>query len=143
MPEPILVSTWPFGLPANNAGFVHAARAGGLLDALEQTCVHCELDPAVDSVGIGGIPDSSGVVSLDGAVMLSPARSAGVGYVRKYAHPVSIARRVMEKTPHKLLVGEGAEAFAAGEGFKTAELLTDAARKKWETWKASGAHLDF
>jgi isoaspartyl peptidase/L-asparaginase-like protein (Ntn-hydrolase superfamily) len=75
--------------------------------------------------------------------MLSPARSAGVGYVRRYAHPVSIARRVMEKTPHKLLVGEGAERFAAAEGFATAELLTEGARRRWETWRATGAHLDF
>jgi L-asparaginase/N4-(beta-N-acetylglucosaminyl)-L-asparaginase len=143
MPQPILVSTWPFGLPANDAGFPHARRPGGILDALEQTCLHCELDPAVDSVGVGGLPDASGHVSLDGAVMLSPATSAGVAYVRKYPHPVSIARRVMEKTPHKLLVGEGAEAFAAAQGFEPAELLTERSRKKWEQWKASGAHPDF
>jgi L-asparaginase/N4-(beta-N-acetylglucosaminyl)-L-asparaginase len=143
MPEPILVSTWPFGLPANAAGFPHATKPGGILDALEQTCIHAELDPAVDSVGIDGIPDASGQVSLDGAIMLSPAKSAGVAYVRKYAHPVSIARRVMERTPHKLLVGDGAEAFAAAQGFKPAELLTDAARKKWEQWKTTGQHRDF
>jgi L-asparaginase/N4-(beta-N-acetylglucosaminyl)-L-asparaginase len=143
MPDPILLSTWHFGLPANRAGWPHLLKAGGLLDGLEQTCVACELDPAVDSVGVGGLPDASGEVSLDGAVMLSPARSAGVAHIRRYAHPVSIARRVMEKTPHKLLVGEGAERFAASEGFATAELLTDAARRKWEAWRATGAHLDF
>jgi len=143
MPDPILLSTWHFGLPANKAGWPHLLKAGGLLDALEQTCVACELDPAVDSVGVGGLPDASGEVSLDGAVMLSPARSAGVAYVRRYAHPVSIARRLMEKTPHKLLVGEGAERFAASEGFATAELLTNRAHEKWEAWRATGAHLDF
>jgi L-asparaginase/N4-(beta-N-acetylglucosaminyl)-L-asparaginase len=138
MPDPILLSTWRFGLPANSAGWPHARRPGGLLDALEQTCVSCELDPEVNSVGVGGLPDASGEVSLDGAIMLSPARSAGVGYVRHYPHPVSIARRVMEKTPHKLLVGEGAERFAREEGFATANLLSDAARAKWEEWKRSG-----
>jgi N4-(beta-N-acetylglucosaminyl)-L-asparaginase len=143
MPDPILVSTWHFGLPANAAGFPHLHKPGGVLDALEQTCIHAELDPNVDSVGIGGLPDASGQVTLDGAIMLSPARSAGVAYVRNYPHPVSIARRVMEKTPHKLLVGDGAEQFAARQGFKPANLLTQAARKKWEAWKASGAHKDF
>jgi L-asparaginase/N4-(beta-N-acetylglucosaminyl)-L-asparaginase len=143
MPDPLLVSTWPFGLPANAAGWPHAQRPGGILDALEQTCIHAELDPDVDSVGIGGLPDASGQVSLDGAIMLSPAKSAGVAYIRKYAHAVSIARRVMEKTPHKLLVGDGAELFAAQQGFKPANLLTEHARKKWEHWKATGAHKDF
>ena len=138
MPDPILVSTWRFGLPANNAGWPYINKPNGLLDGLEQTCIACELDLSVDSVGVGGLPDSSGEVSLDGAIMLSPARSAGVAYVRKYPHPVSIARRAMEKTPHKLLVGDGAERFAAGEGFAPAQLLTDKARAKWEEWKRTG-----
>ncbi len=138
LPSPILLSTWRFGLPANAAGWPHLRRPGGLLDALEQTCIACELDPNVNSVGVGGLPDASGEVSLDGAIMLSPARSAGVGYVRKYPHPVSIARRVMEKTPHKLLVGDGAERFAAQEGFRPAQLLTDAARARWEEWTLTG-----
>src|SRR3954468_459005 len=143
MPDPILLSTWHFGLPANKAGWPQMLKAGGLLDGLEQTCVACELDPAVDSVGVGGLPDASGDVSLDGAVMLSPARSAGVAYVRRYAHPVSIARRVMERTPHKLLVGAGAERFAASQGYEEAVLLTENARRKWEEWKLTGAYRDF
>jgi L-asparaginase/N4-(beta-N-acetylglucosaminyl)-L-asparaginase len=141
MAEPILISTWRFGLPANTAGWPHLQRAGGLLDGLEQTCIACELDPNVNSVGVGGLPDASGEVSLDGAIMLSPAQSAGVGYVRKYPHPVSIARRVMEKTPHKLLVGEGAERFAESAGFKPAQLLSEAARAKWAEWKRTGESI--
>lgn len=143
MPQPLLVSTWHFGLPANVPGFPHLLRPGGLLDALEQTCISCELDPGCDSVGVGGLPDASGQVSLDGAIMLSPAQSAGVAYICNYPHPVSIARRVMEKTPHKLLVGQGAEDFAAREGFASAQLLTEPARRKWEAWKATGQHKDF
>jgi L-asparaginase/N4-(beta-N-acetylglucosaminyl)-L-asparaginase len=138
LPAPILLSTWRFGLPANAAGWPHLQRPGGLLDALEQTCIACELDPHVNSVGVGGLPDSSGIVSLDGAIMLSPAQSAGVGYLRGYPHPVSVARRVMEKTPHKLLVGDGAERFAAAEGFATAQLLTEPARARWQEWKRTG-----
>lgn len=147
MADPILLSTWKFGLPANAAGWPYAQKTGGVLDALEQTCISCELDLSVDSVGVGGLPDAGGEVSLDGAVMLSAARSAGVAYVRKYPHPVSIARRVMEKTGHKLLVGEGAERFAKAEGFAPAELLTPVARAKWEEWKRTGVghdpHPDF
>ncbi|MEZ0264289.1 MAG: isoaspartyl peptidase/L-asparaginase [Phycisphaerae bacterium] len=143
MPDPILLSTWHFGARANPAGWPHLLTPGGLLDALEQTCVACELDEAVDSVGVGGLPDALGHVSLDGAVMLSPARCAGVAHVRRYAHPVSIARRVMERTPHKLLVGEGAEMFAAAQGFSEAKLLTVRAKEKWEAWRATGEHLDF
>jgi N4-(beta-N-acetylglucosaminyl)-L-asparaginase len=142
MPDPILLSTWKFGLSANAAGWPYALKPGGVLDALERTCISCELDLSVDSVGVGGLPDASGEVSLDGAVMLSPAKSAGVAYVRKYPHPVSIARRVMEKTAHKLLVGEGAEQFAKAEGFETANLLTDSARAKWEEWKRTGIGHD-
>jgi L-asparaginase/N4-(beta-N-acetylglucosaminyl)-L-asparaginase len=137
MAEPILISTWRFGLPANAAGWPHLLKSG-VLDALEQTCIACELDPNVNSVGVGGLPDASGEVSLDGAIMLGPARSAGVAYIRKYPHPVSIARRVMEKTPHKLLVGDGAERFAAQEGFAPAQLLTEPARARWEEWKRTG-----
>ncbi len=143
MPDPILLSTWNFGARANLAGWPSAQRPGGILDALEQTCIACELDPGVDSVGPGGLPDASGQVSLDGAIMLSPARSAGVAYLRQFAHPVSIARRVMEKTPHKLLVGHGAEEFARSEGFSAESLLSDSARVKWEAWKSTGQHRDF
>jgi N4-(beta-N-acetylglucosaminyl)-L-asparaginase len=142
MPEPILLSTWKFGLPANAAGWPFACKPGGVLDALEQTCIACELDLSVDSVGVGGLPDADGEVSLDGAIMLSPARSAGVAYIRTYPHPVSIARRVMEKTPHKLLVGEGVERFAAKEGFTTATLRTESARRKWEEWKTLQPKVD-
>jgi isoaspartyl peptidase/L-asparaginase-like protein (Ntn-hydrolase superfamily) len=81
---------------------------------------------------LGGVPDASGVVTLDACVMLSPRRAAGVAGVRGYANVASIARKVMERTPHKLLVGPGAEAFAVANGFKPVELLTDAARRRWE-----------
>lgn len=104
------------------------------MEAVEAGCVAVEDDLTVDSVGRGGLPDARGDVSLDGCVMLSPAKCAGVAYVRKYGHPVSIARKVMERTPHKLLVGEGAELFAAENGFQPVQLLTESAKKKWEDW---------
>src|SRR6185436_9230814 len=78
-----------------------------------------------------------------GSIMLSPEKSAGVGCVRNYAHPVSIARKVMEKTTHKLLVGSGAEKFAAANGFKKENLLTKEARDWWKKWKADPQNHNF
>ena len=134
MAWPIILSTWSFGSISNRAGWARLAKGEAAIDAVEAGCVAVEDDATVDSVGRGGLPDARGDVSLDGCVMLSPAKSAGVAYVRKYGNPVSIARKVMERTPHKLLVGEGAEAFAAECGFQQAQLLTEAAKRKWEEW---------
>src|SRR5688572_12210474 len=122
---PIILSTWTFGEIANAAGWPVLAGGGKSIDAVEQACIVVESDPDVDSVGIGGTPDAEGKITLDGSIMLSPEKSAGVACIQHYAHPVSIARKVMEKTPHKLLVGEGAEKFAAECGFKKEELLTE------------------
>ena len=112
-------------------------KAGGVLNGLEQTCVACELDPTVDSVGVGGLPDASGEVSLDGAMMLSPARSAGVAYVRKYPHPVSIARRVMERRRINCSWGRGRSGSRRSEGFATGKAADGGARAKWEAWRTS------
>ncbi len=131
---PIILSTWSFGTIANAAGWPVLARGGKSIDAVEQACIAVESDPQVDSVGIGGTPDAEGKITLDGSIMLSPQKSAGVACIRHYAHPVSIARKVMEKTPHKLLVGEGAEEFAAVWGFKKEKLLTPEAMAWWKKW---------
>src|SRR5688572_12892662 len=133
---PIILSTWSFGEIANAAGWPVLAGGGNAIDAVEEACIAVEADPSVDSVGIGGTPDADGNVTLDGCIMLSPQHSAGVAAIRNYAHPVSIARKVMENTPHKLLAGEGAEKFAAANGFKKADLLTDDARSWWKKWVA-------
>src|SRR2546430_1749015 len=108
---PIILYTWSFGTIANAAGWAVLVRGGKSIDAVERGCIAVESDPEVDSVGIGGTPDADGDVTLDGSIMLSPEESAGVACIRNYAHPVSIARKVMEKTTHKLLVGPGAEKF--------------------------------
>src|SRR5437899_2758675 len=141
--SPIILSTWSFGQIANAAGWPVLERGGKSIDAVEQACTAVESDPEVDSVGIGGTPDADGKITLDGSIMLSPQKSAGVACVRYYAHPVSIARKVMEKTSHKLLVGEGAEKFAAACGFKKEKLLTDEAREWWKKWKADPEKHNF
>jgi len=139
----IILSTWSFGTIANAAGWPILSRGGKAIDAVEEACIAVESDPEVDSVGIGGTPDAAGNVTLDGSIMLSPQQSAGVACVRHYAHPVSIARKVMEKTTHKLLVGRGAEQFAAACGFKKEKLLTKEARDWWKKWKADPAKHNF
>jgi len=124
MPQPLLLSTWSFGVKANAAGWPVLAGGGFALDAVERACIAVEDDPEVDSVGFGGLPDRSGRVSLDGCVMLSPSRCGSVCFIRRFNHPASIARRVMEQTPHVMLAGEGAEAFAMSQGFVPEELLS-------------------
>lgn len=101
------------------------------IDAVEAACCAVELDLKVNSVGVGGVPDRSGRVSLDSCVMLSPSRCGGVAFVRRFAHPVSIARRVMEDTQHVLLVGDGADDFAESQGFTPTDLLTESAEQRW------------
>ncbi len=136
MAQPLLLSTWSFGRSANIAGWRVLGAGGTALDAVEQTCIAAEDDPRVDSVGFGGLPDRSGRVSLDGCVMLSPSQCGSVCFVRRFSHPVSIARRVMERTPHVMLAGEGAERFAEAEGFTPTQLLSDDAKKRYEEMMA-------
>lgn len=139
--RPIILSTWSFGRIANAAAWPILCAGGSALDAVERACITVEDDPTIDSVGRGGLPDASGRVSLDGCVMLSPKRCAGVCFVRRFNHPVSIARRVMEQTHHVLLAGDGAEAFSEAQGFAPVELLTDEARDVWHKWRNDPAQL--
>jgi isoaspartyl peptidase/L-asparaginase-like protein (Ntn-hydrolase superfamily) len=109
-------------------------RAGGsALDAVEEALLRCEDNLADHYVGTGGLPNARGEVELDASVMIGSSRAfAAVAAVKHFPHPISIARAVLERLPqHALLVGEGAELFAAESGFETAELLTDEARAEW------------
>jgi isoaspartyl peptidase/L-asparaginase-like protein (Ntn-hydrolase superfamily) len=118
------------GLPAG----VEILRAGGsALDAVEAAVREVESNPDDHWVGIGGLPNLLGVVELDASIMDGRTRAAGaVAAVRGYAHPISIARLVMERLPqHLMLVGEGAERFAAEMGFKQEQTLTDEAARRW------------
>ena len=146
MTEPLILSTWSFGKKANAAGWPYLVGPGASsLDAVEQACRAVEADPEVLSVGRGGCPDRSGEVSLDASIMLSPARCGSVCYVRRFAHPVSIARLVMEKLRHTLLAGDGADRFAMRQGMTPANLLTDSARAIWQKWATEhpvSQHLD-
>ncbi|MCS7032681.1 MAG: isoaspartyl peptidase/L-asparaginase [Phycisphaerae bacterium] len=137
MRQPLILSTWSFGKRANAAAWPILARGGAALDAVEAAAREAEADPENHTVGFGGYPDASGRVSVDASIMLSPARRGAVAGLRRQMHPISVARRVMELTPHVLIVGPDADEFARACGFPEQDLLTDAAREAWERWKQS------
>jgi N4-(beta-N-acetylglucosaminyl)-L-asparaginase len=135
---PVVLATWSFGRLAAQAAWPVLAGGGEALDAAIAGCDAVESDPAVDSVGVGGIPDASGRVSVDACVMRSPAQCGAVCFVRGIEHPARLARTVMERTVHIMLAGEGAEQFGARHGHARhpTELLTPGAQRVWQEWKA-------
>lgn len=133
--RPLVVSTWKHGLAANAAAWKVLTAGGQALDAVETGVRVSEADPQVDSVGLGGRPDREGRVTLDACIMDERGRCGSVAYLQQIKHPISVARRVMEKTPHVMLVGDGAQRFALAEGFPKEELLTEESRQAWEKWK--------
>lgn len=134
---PVVISTWDHGLAANEAALKVLQAGGRAFDAVEAGVRVSESDPEVHSVGIGGYPNVEGIVQLDAAIMdgLS-ARAGAVAALEEIENPISVARRVMEKTPHVLLVGPGALQFALAEGFERVNLLTEAARARWREFQA-------
>lgn len=123
---PRLVATWKFGLPACETGWPLLARGDGP-GAVIATCSHAERDPAVDSVGYGGIPDGSGRVTLDASYMESPRVAAGVCVVGRHLEVARLARLAAERTRQVLIAGPGADEFAEQAGVPLAELLSPAA----------------
>ena len=132
---PVVISTWNHGLPANEAAWEVLAAGGHSLDAVEQGVRVPEGDPEVITVGFGGIPDADGKVTLDACIMDEKGRAGSVAYLEHIKHPVSVARLVMEKTPHVMLVGNGALEFALENGFKKENLLTPERKDEWKKWK--------
>jgi isoaspartyl peptidase/L-asparaginase-like protein (Ntn-hydrolase superfamily) len=109
-------------------------KTHSVLDAVEQGIWVAETDNA--SVGLGGIPNAAGVVQLDSCIMYGPGHKGGsVAAIEGIKHPISAARRVMEKTPHVLLVGAGAREFAIAEGLEQGPLVTEKQREAWLKWK--------
>ena len=129
------VATWNHGLPANAAASKLWSAGGRALDAVEAGVRVVEADPDSRTVGLGGLPDAAGHVTLDACVMDERGEAGAVAFLENILHPVSVARRVMERTPHVLLVGEGAYDFAIAEGFERQDLLTAEAREAWLEWR--------
>ncbi len=132
---PIVISTWNHGLPANEAAWEVLKKGGSALDAVEAGVRVPEGDPNIITVGYGGIPDASGHVTLDACIMDEKGRAGSVTYLEHIKHPISVARLVMEKTPHVMLSGKGALKFALDQGFKKENLLTKERKVAWKKWK--------
>src|ERR1051325_6324276 len=122
--KPIVISTWNFGVGANAEAWKILSKSGRALDAVEAGVQVPEGDPKETSVGLGGLPDRDGRVTLDACIMDEFANCGSVACLEHIVHPISVARKVMEKTPHVMLVGEGALQFALEQGFKKENLLT-------------------
>jgi isoaspartyl peptidase/L-asparaginase-like protein (Ntn-hydrolase superfamily) len=132
---PLAISTWNFGVKANDAAWKILTGGGKALDAVEQGVRVIEADEDNLSVGYGGLPDRDGRVTLDACIMAPDGNCGSVCALEHIMHPVSVAKAVMEKTPHVILVGDGALEFALSQGFKKENLLTEKARLAWEVWK--------
>ncbi|GAA0340248.1 N(4)-(beta-N-acetylglucosaminyl)-L-asparaginase [Bowmanella denitrificans] len=132
--KPIVVSTWEHGMPANQAAWDVLKTGGRALDAVEAGVRIPEADPKVRTVGLGGYPDREGKVTLDACIMDEHMNCGSVAFLQDIKHPISVARKVMENTPHVMLVGEGAKQFALQQGFIEEDLLTAESRADWQQW---------
>ena len=131
---PIVLSTWDFGLKANEEAWKVLSAGGRALDAVEQGVKLVEADPSERSVGYGGRPDRDGRVTLDACIMDENLNIGSVACLEHIMHPISVARAVMEKTPHVMLVSDGALQFAESQGFKRTKLLTPESEAEWKEW---------
>lgn len=131
---PIVISTWDFGIPANKEAWKVLEKGGRALDAVEAGVKIPEADMSNHTVGRAGYPDRDGHVTLDACIMDEFGNCGSVAAMENIAHPISVARAVMEKTPHVMLVGDGATQFAVEQGFKKEKLLTPESEQAWKEW---------
>ena len=131
---PIVISTWSHGIDANAAANEVLENGGSVVDAVETAVKIPEADPNNRSVGLGGVPDRDGHVTLDASIMGPDGNAGSVCFLENIVHPISVARLVMEKTPHVMLSGEGALQFALENGFEEQNLLTPETEKAWKEW---------
>jgi len=132
--HPMVISTWKHGMPANVAAMAVLQSGGKAIDAVEAGVKIPEADPESMSVGLGGLPDREGKVTLDACIMDETGNCGSVSFLQHIKHPISVARKVMDETPHVMLSGEGALQFALEQGFPKEDLLTEKAEKRWKEW---------
>ncbi|MCL4115701.1 UNVERIFIED_CONTAM: hypothetical protein GTU68_038325 [Idotea baltica] len=137
--KPIAVCTWNFHKATAKAWEVLNAD-GNALDAIEQGVMIEEADVKNQTVGVGGRPDRDGTVTLDACIMDKDSNCGAVLCMQNIAHPISVARKVMEETPHVMLAGKGAEQFAYEQGFKKTNLLTEQSKQEWIEWKKTSKY---
>ncbi len=133
--KPIVISTWKHGMAANENAWKVLEKGGKSLDAVEQGVRTTEADMTNRSVGIGGRPDRDGHVTLDACIMDENSKCGAVAYLEGFMHPITIARTVMEKTPHVMLAGKGAADFALDYGFKKVKSPLKEVKEEWKEWK--------
>jgi isoaspartyl peptidase/L-asparaginase-like protein (Ntn-hydrolase superfamily) len=138
---PIVISTWKHGLEANTAAWNVLSKGGTALDAVEQGVRVTEADITNRSVGIGGMPDRDGHVTLDACIMDEESRCGSVGFLEGIAHPISVARAIMDKTQHVMLVGAGAKKFALENGFSTIKTPIPEVKEEYKKWKKENQDL--
>jgi N4-(beta-N-acetylglucosaminyl)-L-asparaginase len=132
--KPIVISTWESGMAVNAAAWKILTANGKSLDAVEAGAMQIE-DTINCCVGLGGYPDRDGIVTLDSCIMDEHSNCGAVAGLEQIKHPVSVARKVMEKTPHVLLVGNGAQQFALENGFqKEPASLSPEAKEEYKKW---------
>ena len=137
---PLAIATWGPNTKATAVAGEILSRGGYALDAVEAGARVPEADPKDSSVGYGGFPDRDGHVTLDACIMDERGLAGSVCFLQHIMHPISVARKVMENTPHVMLVGEGALQFALSQNFPKENLLTNEARKAWEDWKITSQY---
>ena len=135
--KPVIISTWNHGIAANKAAWEKLESGGSALDAVEAGVRVTESDASNRSVGLGGLPDRDGNVTLDACIMNHESECGSVAYLQNIENPISVARKVMEDTPHVMMVGNGAFDFAIEKGFEKKDLLTPEAKETWLKWKES------
>ena len=132
--KPVVISTWDAGLRANKAAWEVLGNGGRALDAVEKGVMVTESEQNC-CVGLNANPDRDGFVTLDACIMDEFSNCGSVGFLERIKHPIAVARRVMEKTPHVMLVGSGAQQFAVMEGFSLEEQkLSPDAQKNYDNW---------
>ena len=139
-PTPLVISTWDHGLPANKAAINALKNGESAINAVEKGVKVPESDPDCMSVGYGGLPDRDGNVTLDACIMDNNGNCGAVSFLQHIKHPISVARKVMDKTPHVMLSGKGALKFAIEQGFKKENLLTEKAKERWKKWLKKGLY---
>lgn len=132
--DPLIISTWNHGIHANKAAWQSLQKGGSALDAVEEGVKIVEADPNTTTVGYGSTPDRDGHVTLDACIMNHEGDCGSVCFLEHIMHPISVARKVMEETPHVMLAGSGALQFALEQGFEKTNLLTPEAKARWEKW---------
>lgn len=138
---PLVVSTWNHGLAANSAAWEILLKGGKALDAVEKGVRVTEADVTNRSVGIGGMPDRDGHVTLDACIMDEESRCGAVGFLEGIDHPISVARAIMEKTQHVMLVGSGAKKFALEQGFGQIKTPIPPVKEEYKKWKKENQDL--